>query len=708
MALNAFQREKISREAAQQLAVLYEAAEYELTTRIAQRVLRGIDEPGWYEAKLQDIQRLREELQIYLQSLQKKGKKKLAQVATDAYLAGYQATSDHLTEVEQVSLHYRLTARTNERAVMALARVVGQSAGDQFVQSHQHLLRSTEDTYRAIIGRASALAATGAATRRAATHKALYEFGDRGIVTFKDKAGRTWGMQEYAEMATRTAVIRAYTQGSVDRFKEDGRDLVMVSNSPEECALCRPWEGKVLSVSGKHYDSAVTPGQNRTQPPPTLDDITHADKPSQTLQKRKQKRSDIDSYMALNEDYYHLQQSLIRLYAQAPRDQEALDAALKREKAIERALKKLHATMLPDGFSKKQFDSLPEHTKLDYLSGLIQQVHEDKKKHFDAYHQARTTLDRDSLPFYQALWNYRAITQASDNLHALIKQTQDASRRLRGDVQMPPAKEGTWAAATQAAIRTGATTEQEVRAIGQMIRTELTRRFADVPASEYRAMARTTLGELRFFGDSTSDSFAFGDAFRRGIPHAIENTEHDARSFLDAIRSYLPQSWITRSNERGKLFTSFVSRGYHRFLDGDSEVMLSGWREKRVRKQFGITETHYRYSCERVALHEMLHRMQDMHPHLRELETAFHTRRTTGERLINLQDYHGGAYGADEHSYKDRFHHIYIGKVYGAAKEPREILTMASEYAFFYGHDLKDWEYDPELMDFIYGILVLL
>ncbi|MGH9251720.1 MAG: phage minor capsid protein, partial [Acidimicrobiales bacterium] len=40
-----------------------------------------------------------------------------------------------------------------------------------------------------------------------------------------------------------------------------GRDLVIVSDAPEECPLCRPWEGKVLSTTGSTPAGAVVGGR---------------------------------------------------------------------------------------------------------------------------------------------------------------------------------------------------------------------------------------------------------------------------------------------------------------------------------------------------------------------------------------------------------------------------------------------------------------
>jgi hypothetical protein len=51
-------------------------------------------------------------------------------------------------------------------------------------------------------------------------------------------------------MATRSAVGRAAVQAHTDRFAAAGVELVVVSDAPEECDRCKPWEGKVLRREG--------------------------------------------------------------------------------------------------------------------------------------------------------------------------------------------------------------------------------------------------------------------------------------------------------------------------------------------------------------------------------------------------------------------------------------------------------------------------
>ncbi|SFK22765.1 Phage minor capsid protein 2 [Streptosporangium canum] len=69
---------------------------------------------------------------------------------------------------------------------------------------------------------------------------------DRGIVSFTDRADRTWRLSSYAEMIGRTNAARAAIQGQMDQLASAGIDLVYVSDNTQECKRCRPFESKVL------------------------------------------------------------------------------------------------------------------------------------------------------------------------------------------------------------------------------------------------------------------------------------------------------------------------------------------------------------------------------------------------------------------------------------------------------------------------------
>jgi len=49
----------------------------------------------------------------------------------------------------------------------------------------------------------------------------------------------------------RTTTMEAHLQGTANRLVEQGHDLVKVSTHRGACELCQPWQGKILSITGK-------------------------------------------------------------------------------------------------------------------------------------------------------------------------------------------------------------------------------------------------------------------------------------------------------------------------------------------------------------------------------------------------------------------------------------------------------------------------
>lgn len=224
-----------------EVAEIHGQAVDDLLAIVARRLARGIDQSGWAELKLLEQVQLRNEAQAVLERLQVLGPAAIERAVEAGWTAG---TAD------AVEVAATLAPRTNVEAVRALAR----EAVEQVAGSRLRILRSVDDAYRAVITEASSGVVSGSLTRRQAAQRALDRFADRGVTGLVDRAGRRWGLDTYAEMATRTAAGRAQVQGALDRYQAAGRDLVIISDAPGECALCRPHEGKVFSISG------ATPG----------------------------------------------------------------------------------------------------------------------------------------------------------------------------------------------------------------------------------------------------------------------------------------------------------------------------------------------------------------------------------------------------------------------------------------------------------------
>jgi hypothetical protein len=89
-------------------------------------------------------------------------------------------------------------------------------------------------------------------------------FREQGVFYFIDKGNHRWELDRYTEMLIRTKAVEARNRGLVNRVVENDYDLVQVSDHFNECELCHPWEGKILSLTG------------RTSGYPTLDEATAA------------------------------------------------------------------------------------------------------------------------------------------------------------------------------------------------------------------------------------------------------------------------------------------------------------------------------------------------------------------------------------------------------------------------------------------------
>lgn len=88
-------------------------------------------------------------------------------------------------------------------------------------------------------------------TDRQAVRALLGNLRQRGITSFIDKSGRPWNMVDYSRMVVRTVARRTQTAATRMRTVQYGHDLVKIIDHDRECPLCRPWEGKVLSITGQ-------------------------------------------------------------------------------------------------------------------------------------------------------------------------------------------------------------------------------------------------------------------------------------------------------------------------------------------------------------------------------------------------------------------------------------------------------------------------
>ncbi|HEY9372419.1 phage minor capsid protein [Streptomyces sp.] len=233
------------------VAKLYEDAEVAILDKLRAALLQGIDSPLWAEIKLRSIGDLRQAVEEVTTALQQDANGAVARALAEAYGRGRQAA---VAELGALDIGRELQARRVLPGAPAVDRLAASYAQDTR-PLYVRITRAVLDVYRSIVSRASASTLLGGLTRRQSSQRALDEFAARGVTGFVDSAGRSWELASYAEMAVRSVTARAAIEGHIDALAEVRVGLVIVSDAPLECPLCRPWEGEVLTLgpqSGPH------------------------------------------------------------------------------------------------------------------------------------------------------------------------------------------------------------------------------------------------------------------------------------------------------------------------------------------------------------------------------------------------------------------------------------------------------------------------
>lgn len=240
---------------ARNLSEPFQDTERGVFARIRRALLPGLGRDGWARDRTAATPRLRRAIGALIPGLRRQTATDVRQAILDAHGIGARAADIDLTE-------HGLPVLPGARNPHAqrLADAVLQD----FEAVYARILREGLDVYRGVIAEASNPVLQGEVTRIRAAQRALDDFAARGISGFTDRRGRNWELASYVEMAIRTATGRAAVQAHADQLTAAGHDLVMVSDAPWECPLCRPWEGRVLSITG------------RTRGRPTLDEARAA------------------------------------------------------------------------------------------------------------------------------------------------------------------------------------------------------------------------------------------------------------------------------------------------------------------------------------------------------------------------------------------------------------------------------------------------
>jgi hypothetical protein len=263
------------------LGNLYRDAETRLAANLAARIRSDIN-----QGKLSSLAALRRQSEAVLAALQGPSRIVAEQALMEAYARGASAAVDEMARLEGDRWVDFLARRS--RIVKAIAWLTGyakrrdarlaeavtqlrtdlpgidavmvlaQELTQRMSSTHLNVLRWQTDAYREVMAQPAADVLLGTKSRLRAAQVAWEHLLSKGVTGFTDKRGRRWDLASYVEMAARTTVAHAATEGALDRFKQARIDLVLVSDAPQECQRCRPWEHQVLTVNG-------TPGPRQVE-----------------------------------------------------------------------------------------------------------------------------------------------------------------------------------------------------------------------------------------------------------------------------------------------------------------------------------------------------------------------------------------------------------------------------------------------------------
>ncbi|GII98380.1 minor capsid protein 2 [Sediminihabitans luteus] len=222
------------------VSALYADAELRLLRIIRDSLARDLGAPAWAVLKLTELERVRAALGATLRPLTAQALDLVIETVAEAYEAGQGAAATELGAKTAATV----AAPAQARAIATVA----EETISTLIPLRARLLRSAVDVYQRTAAAPVAGVLAGADTTRTAAQTMLNRLVSQNVLGFTDKSGRRWALDSYVEMAVRTGTGKAAVQGHVDTLAANGLDLVVVSDAPRECPLCRPYEGKVLST----------------------------------------------------------------------------------------------------------------------------------------------------------------------------------------------------------------------------------------------------------------------------------------------------------------------------------------------------------------------------------------------------------------------------------------------------------------------------
>jgi hypothetical protein len=229
---------------------LIQSMKRNLQRHLKEEDAEGFDWAQWQAEKLNSIARYRAQNRHIIGSYISTIPQQIEDMIRQSYETGKQ--QEEIRILKAIRQGYLAVAGTageigtgfftvNERKLNALVKAT-QGEMHKAVSS---ILRYQDDIYRQTIFRSAAQFNMGGKSLGQAVDAAVQDFLAQGIRNIRYKDGRYVNIASYAEMALRTANLRANIQGEAAKRDEWGICTVKLSAHGSACPKCIPWQGKV-------------------------------------------------------------------------------------------------------------------------------------------------------------------------------------------------------------------------------------------------------------------------------------------------------------------------------------------------------------------------------------------------------------------------------------------------------------------------------
>ena len=158
----------------------------------------------------------------------------------------YKAESTFVRAVNTVADKWQVL-RNTELAGTSQGGILRKTAEQRREQSE---IANKQDMLN-ILNSNTASVVSGAESRTKAVRTTIHEMAQKGIPAFVDKSGREWSPEAYVNMDIRATVKNTALEAQFSTMDSLGQDVFEVSSHPGSRPKCRPWQGKLISRSGK-------------------------------------------------------------------------------------------------------------------------------------------------------------------------------------------------------------------------------------------------------------------------------------------------------------------------------------------------------------------------------------------------------------------------------------------------------------------------